>query len=120
MKLGLDPLDTSAHVNDESLGLAAWYDSRPAVRRLWGIRDANVLRVIVMIEATHDNSDVLPVWLACSHAWAQELRVHTGVAVELELLDEVSTSGVEIEAGGVVIADLFWRDATLNQPNEVL
>lgn len=65
MKLCLDPYDVAPRdVTAESLALAGWYDSQPAIRRLWGIREAQTLRVI--------------------------------------------------------IADLYWRDATLSLPNEVL
>ena len=121
MKLNLDPTVMPVHdASGESLALAAWYDSKPAVRRLWGIRIQQSLRVILMIEATHDNSDVLPVWLACSGAWANELRVFTGVTVQLELFNDLSAPEIEIEPDGVIIADLYWRDSTLNPQNEIL
>jgi hypothetical protein len=120
MRLSFDaPTMLAREVSGAALGLAAWYDSKPDVRRLWGIRNADSIRVIVVVQATHDNSDVLPVWLACSTAWASELRRYTGAAVQLELLDD-QFGGMEIEADGVIIADLYWRDATLNRPNEVL
>lgn len=122
MKLSLEPMLTAMHdVSAESLGLAAWYDSQPEVRRLWGIKGAQHLRVVVTVDATHDNSDVLPIWLARCGVWAHELRCHTGSAVQLQLFDElVMVGGLEIESDAVVIADLYWRDPTLNLPNEVL
>jgi hypothetical protein len=122
MKLSLEPTITAMHdVSVESLGLAAWYDSQPEVRRLWGIKDARTLRVVVSVEATHDNGDVLPIWLGRCGAWARELRQFTGAAVHLQLFDELlMVGGLEIESDAVVIADLYWRDPTLNHPNEVL
>jgi hypothetical protein len=40
--------------------------------------------------------------------------------VQLELINDLPWGGVEMDPGSVLIADLFWRDATLNQPQEVL
>ena len=121
MKLGLDPSVTARrNITAESLALAWWYDSKPAVRRLWGIKDAQRLRVIVALEPTHDNNDIYPVWFANTQAWASELHLCTGNPVQLELIHESPCDGIEIDAGSVIIADLFWRDATLNQPYEVL
>ncbi len=96
----------------ESLALARWYDSHASVRRLLGIREERRLRVIVAVEPTNDNDDIYPVWLANAEVWAGELRSHTGSPVQLELIQE-PFDGINIDAGGIVIADLFWRDATL-------
>ncbi len=121
MKLSLDPSVTAPrNITAESLALAWWYDSQPAVRRLWGIKDAQKIRVIVAVEPTHDNDDISPVWFANSEAWASELHLYTGSPVQLELVHEPPFDGIEIDAGSVIIADLFWRDATLNRPYEVL
>jgi hypothetical protein len=121
MKVSLDPSVTKPrNITAQSLALAAWYDSQPLVRRLWGIRDAETLRVIISVEPTHDNDDICAAWLAHSQAWAQELHSCTGSSVQLQLIDEPLFDGIEFDAESVIIADLFWRDATLNQPNEVL
>lgn len=118
MKLIIDPsVTTPQDFTAESLALASWYDAQPAIRRLWGIRDAHGLRVIVAVEPTHDNDDVYPAWFAYAKAWASELRSHTGCAVQLELIHE-PFDGIEIDAGSVVIADLCWRDATRSRPCE--
>jgi hypothetical protein len=120
MRLSLQPSRIPPQdVGPESLALSAWYDSQPIVRRLWGIRRTRTLRVILAVEATHDNSDVLPVWLSRCATWADELRRHTGAPVHLELLDELLLEGIELDPDGIVIADLYWRDATLNVPGEV-
>jgi hypothetical protein len=121
MRLSFDPCalvprDTTA----ESFALSAWYDDHPTVRRLWGVKDAHKLRVIVSVEATPDNNDVYPAWLANCETWSRELRSYVGRVVQLELIDEMRLDGLEIDAGSVVIADLFWRDPTLNQPYKVL
>lgn len=117
MKLSFDPSATAPrNITAESVALATWYDAHPAIRRLWGIRDTQRLRVIVSVEPTHDDSDIFPVWIGNSAAWAQELRLFTGTSVQLELIDEPS-DGIEIDAGSNVVADLFWRDPTILQPN---
>jgi hypothetical protein len=114
MKITLEPIIVAPEdVTFESLALARWYDSQPAVRRLWGIRHEQRLRVIIALEPTLDNDDVYPAWLVNSEAWAIELRARTGTAVHLELLQEFPWGGIDINSGSVVIADLFWRDATL-------
>lgn len=121
MKLSIDPSVTRPRtVTAESLALAWWYDSHPAVRRLWGIRVAQVLRVIVAIEPTLDNDDVFPCWLANTDAWSSELYSQTGSCIQLELVKDLPCDGIEVDFGSVLIADLFWRDATLNQPHEIL
>jgi hypothetical protein len=121
MKLNLDPsLATPRSITAESLALATWYDSQPGIRRLWGIRSAEVLRVIVAVETTLDGDDIYPVWFANTRAWANELRSCTGSAVRLELVHGLPSDGIDIDEENVVIADLFWRDATLIQPHTAL
>lgn len=121
MKINIDPVASCrVQVSSESLALAAWYDSQPAVRRLWGIKLTNLLRVVVSVEATLDNSDVLPVWLANRSAWANELSDFTRSAVQLELFDALTDVEIDVGTESVIVADLYWRDGTLNRPNEVL
>lgn len=111
MKLSLDPSVTGPRaITAESLALAAWYDAHPAVRRMWAIRDAEKLRVIVALEPTVDNSDTHPAWLANSHAWIRELRSHTGSVVELELVDEPLINEIDTDAEGDVVVAMCWRD----------
>lgn len=113
MKLTLDPPARAPQdANPVFAALARWYDTRPAVRRLWGIRRAGLLRVIIAVEPTHDNDDIYPVWFANTGAWVDELSAETGSAVHLELY-EASDQGLEIDADSVLVADLYWRDATL-------
>jgi hypothetical protein len=120
MKLSLDPTLMPVHdASPESLALSAWYDSQPLVRRLWGIRAAQQLRVIVMVEATLDNDDVLPGWLSHCAAWREELCRSTRRPVRLQLLDEFVMAGLELDSSDVIIADIYWRDATLSHPYEV-
>jgi hypothetical protein len=114
MKLSLDPSVTPAQtITAESLALAAWYDAHPAVRRMWAIREAEKLRVIVTLEPTIDNSDTHPAWLANSHAWGHELHSHTGSFVELELVDEPLINEIETDAEGDVVVAMCWRDPVL-------
>jgi hypothetical protein len=114
VKLRLDPsVAASWHLSRESSVLAAWYDSHPSVRRLWGMRLAQKLRVVVSVEATHDNSDLLPVWLANRAEWARELSSATGLLVELELFASYPFEGIDLDPGEAVVADLCWRESTL-------
>ncbi len=110
MKLHHEPFIVAPQdVSPESLALASWYDSKPMVRRLWGVRHDERLRVIVAIEPTLDNDDIYPVWLVNTGAWARELRLSIGKPVQLELFLASPWDAIEIDAGGVVIADLHWR-----------
>ena len=121
MKLSLDPYVTAPrNTTAESLALARWYDSKPAVRRLWGIKDAQRLRVIVAVEPTLDDDDISPAWFAHAEEWASELHSHMGSDVQLELIHVPTFDEIEIDDESVIIADLFWRDATLIEPHTVL
>jgi hypothetical protein len=116
MKLSLDPSDTTPpEITAESLALADWYDAHPAVRRLWGIRDVRSLRVVVSIGLTHDD-DIHPAWVSNRQAWTHELHLLTGRAIQLELVGDCSLDDIEFPAGSVLVANLFWRDATLVPP----
>lgn len=121
MKLGFDPSLTAPRIiTAESLALATWYDAHPVIRRLWGIRDGQRLRVIVSVEPTLDDSDISPVWIGNSMSWARELRSSTGAVLQLELLDEPDSDGIEVDQDSIVVADLFWRDSTLIQPHTMV
>jgi hypothetical protein len=114
MKLGLDLSITAPRtISSESLALAAWYDTHPAVRRMWAIRNAQTLHVIVALEPTMDNSETYPAWLANGHEWIQELRSHTGCRVELELIDEPLVDEIETDAEGDIVVVMCWRDPAL-------
>ena len=114
MKLSLDPanLISLRHVTAEAEALADWYDAHPDVRRLWAIRDALALNVIVTLEPTVDNNDTSPPWFACGRRWASEIQSLTGNTVSLELLEEPLTSEIDIDFEGEIIAALSWRDPT--------
>jgi hypothetical protein len=118
MTLNPDPsVIASRNLAAESLALAKWYDANPAVQHLWGIRDAQTLRVVVSIAPTPDGDDVYPAWVANCRAWARELHFLTRSVVQLELVGESMLDGIELDAEGVIVADLFWRDATLIPPH---
>lgn len=113
MKLNLDPVATMPrHVTAEGEALAGWYDAHPSIRRLWAIRSALALNVIVTIEPTVDNDDTSPPWLACGRGWAGEIQSLTGSTVSLELLEEPLTPEFDINFEGEVIAAFSWRDPT--------
>jgi hypothetical protein len=113
MKLSLDPATQSPpHVTAEAEALADWYDAHPDIRRLWAIRGALALNVIVTLEPTVDNSDTSPPWLACGRRWAGEIQSLMGSTVSLELLEEPLAAEFDIEYEGEIIAVLSWRDPT--------
>jgi len=109
VKLSLDPAGEPRTVTPESLALAAWYDTHPTVRRMWAIKDAETLRVIVTLEPTVDSDDTLPAWLAQSQAWVRDLQSQTASLVELELIDEPLTDEFETDAQGDIVVAMFWR-----------
>jgi hypothetical protein len=98
----------------ESAAVADWYAAHSNVRRLWAIRDARGLRVLVALEPTHDGNDIHPAWIANCHAWAHELRSYTEHSVRLELLDEPVFDGTAIDGESQIVAHLCWRDPSFN------
>jgi hypothetical protein len=44
----------------------------------------------------------------------------TGAAVQLELVGESPLDSIEFHAESIIVADLFWRDATLIPPHIVV
>jgi hypothetical protein len=113
MKLNLDPgLTAPAHVSAEAEALAAWYDARPTIRRLWAIRNLETLSVIVTLEPTVDSNDTYPAWFACSRGWASEIQSITGGTVNLEMLEEPTVDEFEVGLEGEIVAAISWRDPT--------
>jgi len=104
------PVSEGRRLGPESAALAAWYTTHPAVRRLWAVRNSYQLRILVTLEATHDDSDAYPAWLANCYAWARELQLCTDSPVRLELLD--GFDGAAIDAESVIVTTLSWRDPT--------
>ena len=74
----------------ESAVLMAWYRSRPEIRRLLAVRDAEGLRVLVELEPAPDSNEIHPAWIANRHDWTDELQGSTGSAVRLEQSDDFS------------------------------
>lgn len=121
MRLSLEPsVIAQSNVTAESLALAKWYDANPTIQRLWGIRDVQTLRVVVALEPTPDGDDVYPAWAANYQTWVRELHFLTRSPVQLELVGESMLDGIDFHAEGVIVADLFWRDATLIPPHTVV
>jgi len=113
MRLSLDPTATiPRHITAEAEALADWYDAHPAIRRLWAIRNAQALSVIVTLEPMVDNDDTYPAWFACNQGWAREIRSITGSRVTLELFDEPQVDEFEIDLEGELVAAISWRDPT--------
>ena len=113
MKLSLDPTAmVPSHVTAQAEALAEWYDAHPTVRRLWAVKDAKSLSVILTLEPTMDGDDTYPAWFACSHGWAREIQSIAGSAVRLKLLDEPAGCDFEVDLEGEIVAAISWRDPT--------
>jgi hypothetical protein len=113
MKLSLDPTAmVPSHVTAQAEALAEWYDAHPTVRRLWAVKDAQSLSVILTLEPTMDGDDTYPAWFACSRGWTREIQSITSSDVKLELLDEPSVDEFEISLEGEIVAAISWRDPT--------
>lgn len=113
MKLSLDPVASAPrHITAMSVALAAWYDAHPSIRRLWAVKDAYSLSVIVTLEPTMDGNDTYPAWFACRHGWMREIQSITDAVVNLELLDEPAVEEFDIDLEGEIIAAISWRDPT--------
>jgi hypothetical protein len=93
--------------------LTQWYAAHSAFRRLWAIKESQRMRVIVMLEPTHDGDDIYPAWLANGHEWARELQLRIPQPVQLEVVDEPFAAELAAGIEGVLIAELFWRDSSL-------
>jgi hypothetical protein len=106
-------LNIGALATTASKAPAHWYASYSTVRRLWAIEGSGGIRVIVALEPTHDGDDTSPVWFANCHAWAIELQAHLRRPVLWEQIDEASVEDIENDDGGVIVADLCWRDPCL-------
>jgi hypothetical protein len=89
----------------ESAVLEAWYGSRPEVRRLLALKDADGLRVLLELEPAQDSSETNPAWWANRREWTNDLIGRTGSAVRLERVDDIEISHQEL-----VVAELSWRD----------
>ena len=90
--------------------LARWYAAHPAVRRLWAIEESQGMRIIVMLEPTHDGDDILPAWLANGREWTHELRLRIDGPLQLEVVHEPFLPDFAAGVDGVLVAELSWRD----------
>jgi imidazolonepropionase-like amidohydrolase len=101
-------------VTRESAALAAWYASRPEIRRLWAVKDTLGLRVLVHVERAPDSNEIHPAWMANRNVWTDELQLGTGSTVRLEHADGLLGDEVMIDAQGVTVAALSWRDPSFS------
>lgn len=121
MKLTLAPASHARHQDSfASNALKAWYDAKPAIRRLWAIEpedagDAGALRVVVMLEPSPDGNETSPSWMAHGERWALELSEQLAGTVDLERIDGPLPDEFELEGEGTVLSALCWRDSTLLQ-----
>jgi hypothetical protein len=85
----------------------------PEIRRLWAVRDARGLRVMVHLVPANDSSEVHPAWMANRDAWINELELRTGSSVRLEQANEPLGEDVATAAAGASVAAFLWRDPAL-------
>lgn len=89
-----------------------WYAANESVRRLWAVEDRDSLIVVfIALEPTSDGDDALPVWLAKSSQWANELAELTRREVQLQLLG--ANDFEERVSAATTVAALSWRDPWL-------
>jgi hypothetical protein len=93
--------------------LADWSAAHSAFRRLWAIKESQRMRVIVMLEPTHDGDDIYPAWLANGHEWTRELQSRMAGPVQLEVVGEPFAAEFAAGIEGVLVAELSWRDISL-------
>ncbi|WP_116813409.1 hypothetical protein [Steroidobacter cummioxidans] len=90
-----------------------WYAANESIRRLWAVEDRDSLIVVfIALEPTSDGDDALPVWLAKSSQWANELAELTRRDVQLQLLNSNELEQRSVSAATTVAA-LSWRDPWL-------
>ena len=93
--------------------LTQWYAAHSAFRRLWAIRESQRMRVVVMLEPTHDSDDIYPAWLANAQQWTRELESRIAEPVQLEVVDEPFAAEFVAGIDGLLVAELSWRDSSL-------
>jgi hypothetical protein len=93
--------------------LTQWYAMHSAFRRLWAIKEPQRMRVVVMLEPTHDGDDIYPAWLANGQEWVRELQGRIAEPVQLEVVDEPFAAEFVAGIDGLLVAELFWRDSSL-------
>ena len=102
-------LDCEPGTAPEAALLASWYAAHSQVRRLWAIDEVEMIRIVMKIEPTIDGYDALPVWLANSDHWIDELAAVLKRNVHLEMLGVTSAASL-IASNGGLIAEISWRE----------
>ena len=95
---------------DISTALGKWYDANPDVRRLRATEHDSVLHVLIVLEPTPDDDDTLPVWLAKSSRWMNDLRSLTERELHLQMIVPADFDESSLDPEKPMIADLDWRD----------
>jgi hypothetical protein len=95
--------------------LARWYAAHSSVRRLWAVEAGDALTVFVSLEPTSDGDDPLPLWLANSQDWADDLTARASRDVQLKLIASGVFEESDVDTGAELIAELSWRDSWTSQ-----
>lgn len=91
-----------------STRLAAWYDAQPSIRRLWAIEE-EALTVYVSLEPTADGGDALPLWLAMSGEWRNDLQAIMSRTVQLRLVSSSDLPPLDVNGDALIVAEADWR-----------
>jgi hypothetical protein len=112
MSVAFDRFD-SADFTAISTRLAKWYDAQSSIRRLWAVQE-EALIVYLSLEPTADGGDTLPVWLAMSGGWRNDLESIMSREVQLRLVASGELAPSHNNDNAVVIAEVDWRDSWIN------
>jgi hypothetical protein len=118
MKLFFDQLPEVRNPDSVMNVLQSWYDSKPAVQRLWAIESRGAggdteLRVIVMLEPSPDSDEVTPIWMARGAQWVTDLRHRVAVPMRLEWTEVPWPDTFDVDGQGLVRSVHSWRHPTL-------
>jgi len=108
MSLALDCNDSS-DVTVISTRLAKWYNTHSSIRRLWAIEE-DALTIYVSLEPTADGGDALPLWLAMSREWRNDLQSIMSRAVHLRLVSSGELPPTDVNGDAFVVAEADWRE----------
>lgn len=91
--------------------LARWYAAHASIRRLWAVEAPDALIVFVSLEPTSDGNDPLPLWLAKSQDWANDLTARASREVQLKLIASGVFEESDVDPDASLVAELSWRDS---------
>lgn len=95
--------------------LGKWYDATPDIRRLRATQQASVIHVLIALEPTADDDDTLPIWLAKSSRWMNDLQSLTNRDMHLEMSVSAAFDESPLGPETPMITELSWRDSSASR-----